>query len=55
MLVATAPCGLIPNCIMTGTVMSDVPPVTTLMKAVTTKTAIRQDLWVAQSSDWPRT
>jgi hypothetical protein len=27
---------------MTGTVMSDVPPVTTLMKAVKTKTAIRQ-------------
>jgi hypothetical protein len=42
MLVATAPCGLIPTCIMTGTVMSDVPPVTTLMKAVKTKTAIRQ-------------
>jgi hypothetical protein len=42
MLVATATCGLTPTYILTGTVMSDVPPVTTLMKAVKTKTASKR-------------
>ena len=41
-LVATETRGLIPNCIITGTVMSDVPPVTTLMTAVKKKTTIKQ-------------
>ena len=41
MLVATATCGSIPNAIITGTVMRDVLPVTTLMTLVTKKTAIR--------------
>ena len=34
MLVATATCGSMPHCIITGTVMREVPPVTTLMTAV---------------------
>src|SRR4051794_34431788 len=41
MLVATAIWGSNPHCIITGTVASDVPPVTTLMKAVRKKTIIR--------------
>ena len=34
MLVATATCGFMPHCIITGTVIREVPPVTTLMTAV---------------------
>jgi hypothetical protein len=41
MLVATATCGSMPSCIITGMVMSDVPPVTTLIKAVKKKTPMR--------------
>ena len=39
MLVATAICGSIPKAIKTGTVMSDVAPVTTLTQLVKKKTA----------------
>ena len=42
MFVATATCGSIPSCIITGTVMSDVPPVTTLNTAVKAKADVRQ-------------
>src|ERR1700684_2859867 len=41
MFVATATCGSIPNAIITGTVMRDVLPVTTLMTLVMKKTATR--------------
>jgi hypothetical protein len=41
MFVATATCGSIPNWIITGTVIRDVLPVTTLIKLVAKKTAIR--------------
>jgi hypothetical protein len=42
MLVATATYGSVPHWIITGTVMSDVPPVTTLMTAVTKKTRAKR-------------
>jgi hypothetical protein len=42
MFVATATWGSIPSCIITGTVISDVPPVTTLMKAVKINTPTSQ-------------
>jgi hypothetical protein len=41
MFVATATCGSMPNAIITGTVISDVPSVTTLIKPVRKKIATR--------------
>jgi hypothetical protein len=41
MFVATATCGSIPNSIITGTVISDVLPVTTLMRLVKKKIRTR--------------
>jgi hypothetical protein len=41
MFVATATCGSIPNSIITGTVIKDVLPVTTLIRLVRKKIATR--------------
>jgi len=45
MFVATATWGSMPNRIMTGTVISDVLPVTTLMRLVKKKTEIRRSIF----------
>jgi hypothetical protein len=50
MFVATATRGLTPSCIITGTVMNDVPPVTTLINAVKAKAATRHTKARADSS-----
>lgn len=50
MFVATATCGSTPNAIITGTVMRDVLPVTTLMTLVTKKTAARMASFDAATS-----
>jgi hypothetical protein len=52
MFVATAAWGSIPNWIITGTVISDVLPVTTLITLVRKKTAIRRSSFGIGTASW---
>ena len=52
MFVATATCGSIPNSIITGTVMSEVLPVTTLTTLVRKKTMTRMMSFDAGTSKY---